>query len=249
MNRPIKIGLIAEGETELGKSIPYIKPEEGGKPIPRENEGALHTLIRRELEAIGIADCEFIQRRPTTKTEKNKKILRTGYSILQKKYLQQLILAWMPEEIDMIVIVADADDILEKRKDALAKALKTIQANHLDVDEQPIADRSLGGLAIRNFETWLLADSHTVAKLLEVEINPIKDLENSEITKTILEKAIAKSNYLAEQTNNQRPFQIRWNLAKEINLTKLRDFCPHGYQPFQKSLITIAQEVNNSIQN
>jgi hypothetical protein len=33
MNRPIRIGLIAEGEAELGASIPYIKPEDGGKNI------------------------------------------------------------------------------------------------------------------------------------------------------------------------------------------------------------------------
>ena len=43
MNRPIRIGLIAEGEAELGTSIPYIKPEEGGKVIERDKEGALHT--------------------------------------------------------------------------------------------------------------------------------------------------------------------------------------------------------------
>lgn len=31
----MRIGLIAEGEAELGSSIPYIKPEAGGKPIER----------------------------------------------------------------------------------------------------------------------------------------------------------------------------------------------------------------------
>lgn len=50
MNRLIRIGLIAEGKTELGSSISNINPEEGGKIIPKENEGALHTLIRRELK-------------------------------------------------------------------------------------------------------------------------------------------------------------------------------------------------------
>ena len=248
MNRPIRIGLIAEGETELGKSIPYIKPEDGGKPIPRENEGGLHTLIRRELQAKGITDCEFIQRHPTIK-ETHKRKSRTGHSILDKKYLAQLIITWQPKEIDIIIIVADADDIVEKRKSDLAKALTTIQANHLDENEQPITDRSLGGLAIRNFETWLLADLQTVEKILKVEIDPIENLEESEITKIILDNAIAKSNYLSEQKDNQRPFKIRWNLAKKIDLTKLQKLCTQGYRTFQKSLVTIAQEVNNSIQN
>ncbi len=191
MNRPIKIGLIAEGETELGNSIPYIKPEEGGKPIARENEGALHTLIRRELKAIGILDCDFIQRHPTLK-ETRKRKSRTGHSILDKKYLAQLVITWQPEEVDIIVIVVDADSVLETRKQDLAKALKTIQDNHLDVNEQSITDRSVGGLAIRNFETWLLADIQTVAKILEVAINPIEDLENSAETKIVLENAITQ---------------------------------------------------------
>ena len=67
MNRPIRIGLIAEGQTELGSSIPYIKPEDGGKVIPRENEGALHTLVRRELKDAGLSDCNFVHRHPSTK--------------------------------------------------------------------------------------------------------------------------------------------------------------------------------------
>jgi hypothetical protein len=32
-------------------------------------------------------------------------------------------------------------------------------------------------------------------------------------TKAILEEAISKSTYLSEATSNQRPLQIRWNLA------------------------------------
>lgn len=245
MNRPIKIGLIAEGETELGKSIPYIKPEDGGKPIPRKNEGALHTLIRRELEAIGISDCDFIQRHPTAKDKRGK--LRTGFGILNPKYLAQLIITWKPEEVDMIVIVADADDILETRQKDLAKALEVIRDNHLDENEEAISDRSVGGLAIRNFETWLLADMETVAQILEVELNSIEDLENSEATKNILENAIAKSNYLSDQKNNQRLLQIRWNLASEINLNIIKNACPTGYQAFSRALIDVAKMVKNSI--
>jgi hypothetical protein len=77
MNRSMRIGLIAEGEAELGSSIPYVKPEEGGKIIDREQEGALHTLIRRELHIHGLPDCDFVHRHPSIK-ESAKKTLRTG---------------------------------------------------------------------------------------------------------------------------------------------------------------------------
>ncbi len=242
MNRPIRIGLIAEGATELGKSVPYIKPEEGGKTIPRGSEGALHTLIRRDLKNIGISECNFVHRHPTLKEDRKRK-LRTGHSILDKKYLAQLIIAWKLEEVDLIVIVADADDILPTRKNELEKALKTIRDNHLDINEQPIYDRSIGGLAIRNFETWLLGDMHTVAKILKVELSPIEDLENSDDTKTALENAIAKSKYLSDQTTNQRPLQIRWNLAREIDLSIVKIRCPNGYKVFVASLITVVKNI------
>jgi hypothetical protein len=86
VNRPIRIGLIAEGEAELGPSIPYIKTEDGGKVIERDAEGALHTLIRRELEDLGLSDCQFVQRHPSLR-ERQKLTRRTGHSILERKYL------------------------------------------------------------------------------------------------------------------------------------------------------------------
>ena len=92
MNRRIRIGLIAEGEAELGASIPYINPEDGGKVIERCREGALHTLIRRELQGIGL-DCDFVQRHPTNH-ESGLFTRRTGHSILQPKYLAQVVIAW-----------------------------------------------------------------------------------------------------------------------------------------------------------
>ncbi|NEO74696.1 hypothetical protein, partial [Moorena sp. SIO3H5] len=146
MNRGIRIGLIAEGEAELGVSIPYIKPEDGGKIIDREKEGALHTLIRRELTDLGFPDCDFVQRHPSIR-ENQKKKLRTGHSILDPKYLAQVVIAWKPEEIDMIVILVDADDKLEQRKIDLKRALNRIRDNNLDINDNPISDRSTGGLA------------------------------------------------------------------------------------------------------
>ena len=50
--------------------------------------------------------------------------------------------------------------------------------NHLDANEQEIGDRSAGGLAIRNFETWLLADTQTVSRILGVEIEKLENLED-----------------------------------------------------------------------
>ncbi|MBD2625660.1 hypothetical protein [Trichormus variabilis] len=242
MNRRIRIGLIAEGEAELGASIPYIKPEDGGKVIARENEGALHTLIRRELENAGLPDCDFVQRHPSIK-ESQKLTLRTGHSILDIKYLAQIVILWKPEEVDMILIVVDTDDKLDQRKIDLERAVNKIRDNHLDINEQPINDRSAGGLAIRNFETWLLADTQTVSNILNVELKQLENLEDLDNTKNILENAIATSTYLSEYTSNQRPLQIRWNLGKQIDLAIIKTCCPNGYAGFAQSLLVATKAV------
>ncbi|MEA5618502.1 hypothetical protein VB711_11740 [Cronbergia sp. UHCC 0137] len=242
MNRRIRIGLIAEGEAELGASIPYIKPENGGKLIDRQNEGALHTLIRRELENAGLPDCDFIQRHPSI-NESRVCRLRTGYSILDPKYLAQIVIAWKPEEIDMIVIVVDADDIQYKREVELKGALAKIRDNHLDINDKPISDRSAAGLAIRNFETWLMADNHTIDQILGTGFEQLENLENLDNTKDLLDKAIRESTYLSEITTNQRPLQIRWNLAFKIDLAIVKTSCPNGYANFTQSLITAAKAV------
>ena len=241
MSRPIRIGLIAEGEAELGASIPYISPEDGGKIIERHREGALHTLIRRELQDIGL-DCDFVQRHPTDRESGNRTI-RTGHSILQPKYLAQVVIAWQPEEIDMILIVVDADNLLTERQRDLERALKAIRSNHLDANNKEINDRSAGGLATRNFETWLLADTQTISGFLGVAIANLENLEDLENTKEILEIAIANSSYLTDQRNNQRPLQIRWNLANHVDMATIKTYCPNGYAVFAQNLIAAAKAV------
>lgn len=241
---PIRIGLLAEGEAELGASVPYIKPQEGGKVIERSQEGALHTLIRRELAEAGLPDCEFVQRHPSFK-ERRKGQVRVGYSILNPKYLAQVIIAWLPHEVDMIAIVVDSDDVLKKRQAAMATALDTIRANHLDVDGQPILDRSVGGLAIKNVETWLLADTQAIETMLNVSLpndlpSKLEELpaknDSQRHAKRILDDAISRSEYLPTLTPNKREMQVRWKLAFIINLDQLKQRCPDGYRPFAQAM-------------
>ncbi|AFY42328.1 hypothetical protein [Nostoc sp. PCC 7107] len=246
MNRAIRIGLIAEGEAELGASIPYIKPEDGGKVIERDKEGALHTLIRREINNLGLPDCDFVQRHPSISESRVFK-RRVGHSILDPKYLAQVIIAWKPEEVDMILIVVDADDKLQQRQIDLERALNKIRDYHLDTNGQKIVDRSAGGLAIKNFEIWLLADTPTISRILGVEIEHLENLKELDGGKDILENAITKSAYLSENVTNQRPLQIRWKLAFEIDLEIIKNFCPKGYATFTQNLIATTQIVAKSI--
>ena len=126
----------------------------------------------------------------------------------------------------------DADENLPSRKQQLKSALKTIQEYHLDINEEPISDKSIGGLAIRNFETWLLSDKNNLEKILGVETPELDKLEELENSKSILDNAIVQSTYLIELKRNQRDYQIRWDLAKTIDLGLLTQKCPQGYGKF-----------------
>jgi len=242
MSRPLRIGLLAEGEAELGRSVPYLKPEDGGKAIEQSEEGALHTLIRRELSKVGISECVFVHRHPTTKERKGKtSILRRGHPILQPKYLSQVVIAWKPDEIDMVVIVVDSDDELDNRRAALDKALSTIRENHLDVNDEEIADQSTGGLAIKSLEAWLLSDIETIQDFLKTTLpenlpelfeDLSADSTDELYAKTLLDNAIEQSDHLNDLTPNKRELEIRWEIAKQADLSKIKSRCPQGYGTF-----------------
>lgn len=244
MSRPLRIGLLAEGEAELGRSVPYLTPQDGGKEIDPSDEGALHALIRRELEEIGISDCVFVNRHPSTK-ERRKGQVRVGHSILAPKYLSQAVIAWDYSEVDLVVIVVDADDELDNRQIALQKALKTIRENHLDSDENPISDQSAGGLAIKSLEAWLLSDVSAVETLLQVTLSDempdsLEDLpaDSGEplYAKNLLDNAINGSFYHEDLTPNQRELYIRWELGKRADLSLIKSRCPIGYNTFIANL-------------
>ena len=140
--------------------------------------------------------------------------------------------------MDLIIIVADADAILEKRQRDLEIALQTIRDCHLDQDDKPISDRSVGGLAIRDFEAWLLADSETVSRILGEKIEQITDLENFTNSKDTLESAINQSSYI-----NKPLLQIKWDLAFEIDLAILKSSCPKGYGAFAHKLALVVESM------
>lgn len=250
MIRPIRIGLLAEGETELGKSIPYVTPQDGGKPIELLKEGALHTLIRRELELIGITDCEFIQRHPSLK-ESPKGIIKTGYSVAQVKYVKQAVLAW--KDVDLIIILIDSDANLERRRQEIISAMNAVNSSHFLNDDDLIQNQSAGGLAVKNFETWLLADPNSIQELFGTGLNnPIADLENLPIdpanpnfSKNIFESILERSEFRIQ--SKSRGMEARWELAKTIDLAAIKTNCPQGYATFVEDLTLAAQNAFQAI--
>jgi hypothetical protein len=44
--------------------------------------------------------------------------------------------------------------------------------------------------------------------------------------------------------SDQRPLQIRWNLANDIDLAVIKTHCPNGYAVFTQSLMSAVKAVN-----
>ena len=242
---PIRIGLLAEGPAELGTSVPYIyDPKQGGTVIEQAQEGALHTLIRRQLAADGLPGCVFVHRHRTSRD--NLWSYRTGHSIIEPRYLAQTIIAWKPDEIDLIVIVVDEDNDALLRDRQLTKARQIIIDTHLDTAGQSIPDRHIIAKAIKTFDTWLLVDRTAVQQLVQVTI-PENLPDNLELlsgdntsplyAKTILDQAIDASTYTPQTPRvNNRNLEARWELAMMIDLSQLQRRCRVGYGEFAKAL-------------
>jgi hypothetical protein len=62
------------------------------------------------------------------------------------------------------------------------------------------------------------------------------DNKSERHAKTLMDDAISRSEYLAELTANQREMKARWKLAFLINLDKIKERCPKGYDEFIKEL-------------
>ena len=129
MSHLLRIGLISEGEAELGTSVPFIYDPK---------EGALHTLIRRELTESGISDCVFVHRHRTSKD--NTWRLRMGSSVIESKYLAKAIIAWKPHEVDLIIVVIDEDNLPDQRAREISKAKQVIAECHVDINGNRIKE-------------------------------------------------------------------------------------------------------------
>lgn len=242
--RVIRVGVIAEGKTELKLIGNRILPEDGGKVIAQENEGALHTFIRRELDQLGYG-CEFIQLHPEMKS--TGAWIHTGHNILETEYIKRRVSAWKAaDNVDVVVICVDADNKQAERQERLQKAIEMAQKFHIDGRERKIPETAVGGLAIPNIEAWLIADETAVTHLLAVSLpaDLPDDLESlsgdkhhAQNPKNILKQLMPRAKY-KPQNPNEKISEVCWQLALLVDLVKLKKRCPQGYGTLAKRLET-----------
>ncbi|MEM7342764.1 MAG: DUF4276 family protein, partial [Chloroflexota bacterium] len=157
---------------------------------------------------------------------------------------------WSVDEVDLVILLVDADEEINKRQRQIDKAMEAVCQNHLDKNDQLISDQNAGGLAIQTFDTWLLADTGQVINVLKIDNLPDlpDNLESLSTTKTILEDSIEQSTSFLpdEEKAGLRSLKARWALAFVADLAKIKERCPQGYKTFADRLKSAAKIASQS---
>lgn len=205
----MRVVLYGEGTGELGGTLTQLPTP--GRPLENEMLGAAHIIVKRAL-------CELAGRDPSgirfDSPQRVRGRLPRGSDLLHAASLRQLtVWPWPEQKPELVVVLVDADGEKQRR---------TLVQGHLAAATVP----AVVGVAIQEFEAWLIADSGAVSEFLGCEppIDPSR-LSNPERlspreAKSILQQWIAGSENAPEEER-----VTRRRIAGSIDLEVLRSRC------------------------
>ncbi len=84
-------------------------------------------------------------------------------------------------------------------------------------------------------------ESKAFQKDLDAYDGALGELWFTDVLGAIRYDAIEQSDYLADEPKvNQRRLQVRWSIAHQVQLDRLRFNCPNGYGKFATHLVEVA---------
>lgn len=172
--------------------------------------GALELLVRRLLERKVHFDCiRFAD-----------DSLHAVHGGKTKRYFKRA-LAWMKyaaqKGFDAVIVVIDDDGEPRRRKqfdDAQESRFCTIR-------------RALG-VAVREFDAWILADHQTLSRVLGMRVKPQDNVERLNDPKQVCKGLLDESRYKGDMT----PTKMYALVAGAVNLDTVKKRCPAGFAPF-----------------
>lgn len=200
----MRIVLYAEGPGEAPtKGLPP-KPR---MPLSAAHLGPAHVLIKRILEPTEVVFEAPL--RPRGRVLLGSDLLNTT--------LVQRALTWarVDDRPDLAIILVDEDGRPDRRA--------TIESA---IANRPVA--TVVGVAVREFESWLLADTTAVAAATSKNPSPPPNVEK-------MKPGEAKAK-LAEHCAGHDGFAIRTTIAETADLDRLRKL--RSFEAFSKALLT-----------
>ncbi len=158
----MRVVLYAEGAGELAAA----GSSHTNQPIPDDDLGAAHDLVRRCLAEDGPLRPEAIQFQGPLRHGRGR--VARGSDLLDRGTLRRL-LTWMKPELepDLVVVLVDEDGD-HGRKQMMENLVSDL-----------LPDKKVVAVAVREFESWLIADEDAVGKAADavfdrtVEIEPM----------------------------------------------------------------------------
>ena len=199
----MKVLIVAEGIHELGDSA---APERGDES---NHAGALQTLVRRLLPG----DIEFIKR-----AFKSRDVQPTAMRGKGSK-LRKRILLWFRyaerHECDAVIILVDEDDDPRRRPEMESARVQL-----------GIRIRRACGLAIREFDAWIIADEGALSAALGSTVDCQPAPERIRNPKRVFEELHEAS------ACKLWPRHVYAAVMEKVNLELLAKRCPRGFAPF-----------------
>lgn len=210
----MRIGILGEGPTEVG---PLVAPP-GSNVHPAG--GALRGIVERILQEKGV-EAEWVDGpRP-----------RGVGSIISR--LPQHLSIIREQGAEVCVVLVDRDRKKER--------LQTLKRKYQAFPEKDLLPTAIG-VAIETIEAWILADERAISIALgetcQIERGPNPETLNGKRgedrhPKMVL-RQLLKEHAPQDTFISHHEFIRAW--TKSVRLGVLRDRCPKGFEPFEKSV-------------
>lgn len=218
-----RIVLYAEGRGETGLSSSSATV--GSRRIPTEAEGAAHILIRRLCRERLARDEREIQFEIPLRYKGREP---AGADLLNRAVLRQL-LTWSEPRFqpDIVIVLVDQDgDAL--RRDSLRQVVESLRLQFCTII----------GVAVEEFEAWLIADHATVMRIAD------KNEQQGRAPESLApgESKRRLQQLLSTSSRDVRVYDLRRELAGAVDLSLVLEEC----RSFKRFFEEIKQAMSQS---
>ena len=210
----MRIVLYSEGRKESNQSL-FDLPSVG-EPLPPDQLGPAHFLVRRILTKDGKHSDSAIRFDSPLRT--SNRLPRGGD--FQNRGIVRQILSWFSaeREPDFSIVLVDSDGDT-KRKAQLSSFV------------EGLSSRIVIGVAVMEFESWLIADWYCVGQVLQLPLQATPDPEAMAPRKA--KETFA--GWVSKSSTGKTEIQARIEVAKLCNLETLKKRC-RSYEDFASEL-------------
>lgn len=208
----------AEGPGDLGTLTWDLSPKDSLQP---DDFGPAHIIVQRVLTEGAQIPPPAINFIEPLRTKTGARAY--GSQLLKPGILNEILAGWLLDP-PLVVLLVDSDDSPPVERTVILK--EALERNSL---------RGAVGVAVREFESWLVADSQAINKVVGAGSNSFLNPENLNCgeAKESLQRWIR-----AIAHPDRKVIDIRREIAVAMNLDTVSSVCP-SFRAFRKALLVL----------